>query len=259
MWSETIGYREFRHPYLKEFFSAVARDVPLTGKEDLLDLGCGTGEVAMGFAPFVAGLTGMDLERPMLAEAAKRAEALGRPIRLIHARVEDAPDNLGRFHLITMGRAHWFMSTPATLDRLDRWLLPGGHILVCMPRANAGDAGWQKIYSATRRKWARGNLGDLVKLTADQFFQGTDFIPVKNVVVSGQRKLELEHLLYRALGTADTTRAILGADAERMLDELRTGLTPYFRDGPIMEKHVTQGRIFRRRRDAQPQIRRQPS
>ncbi len=247
MWSETIGYRDYRHPYLKEFFAAVARDIPLAGSEDLLDLGCGTGEVVLGFAPFVASLTGMDLEQPMLAEAARRARALGRDIRLIHAKAEDAPEDLGGFHLITMGRAHWFMNTPATLARLDRWLLPGGHILVCMPRANADDAEWQRVYSATRRKWARGNMADMINLTADQFFQGTDFIPIKNVVVHGQRKLELEHLLFRALGTADTTRAILGADAEPMLADLRAALATYFRDGPIMEKHITQGRIFRRR------------
>src|SRR5271167_3393314 len=119
MWSETIGYRDHRPPYLKRFFLVVSETIPLTGKEDLLDLGCGVGEVALGFAPFVATLTGLDLEQPMLDETAKRARAIGRDIRLVQGKVEDAPADLGRFHLITMGRAHWFMHNPASLARID--------------------------------------------------------------------------------------------------------------------------------------------
>jgi predicted TPR repeat methyltransferase len=120
MWSETIGYRDYLPPYLPDFFRAVAEAVPLTGTEDLLDLGCGGGEVALGLAPFVRSLTGMDLEQPMLDEAHNRALEMGVNMRLIHSKVEDAPADLGRFHLITMGRAHWFMHTPATLERRRR-------------------------------------------------------------------------------------------------------------------------------------------
>ena len=250
MWSETIGYRDYRQPYLKKFFAAAARAIPLAGKEDLLDLGCGTGDVALGFAPFAANLTGIDGEQPMLAEAAKRAGALGREIRLIQAKVEDAPEDLGPFHLITMGRAHWYMHSPATIQRLERWLAPGGCIVVCMPIPSVGGAEWQKVYSAIRHKWARGNIRALLGLTADQFFEGSDFVPVTDVVARGGQKLELDHLLYRALGTPDTTRALLGEDAERMLAELRDALAPYFRNGPIMEKLVTQGRIYRRRHES---------
>src|SRR5258706_476426 len=250
MWSETIGYRDYRHPYLRKFFPAAARNLSLAGTEDLLDLGCGTGEVALGLSPYVRSLTGIDLEQPMLDEAARRAQALGRAMRLIHARVEDAPWDLGRFHLITMGRAHWYLHTPATLERLERWLMPGGSILVCLPLTNIENGAWQRAYSATRLKWARGDLHKFLHLTSDQFFKASSFVPVKYVTVRGQRKLQLEHLLYRALGTPDTTRAILGEDAERMLDDLRAALGPYFRDGPLMEKHATGGRIYRRRQEA---------
>ncbi len=89
MWSETIGCREYRHPYLPDFFRGVAAAIPLTGTEDLLDLGCGVGEVALGFAPFVASLTGMDLEQPMLDALGNRALAMGINMRLINSRVED--------------------------------------------------------------------------------------------------------------------------------------------------------------------------
>ena len=244
MWSETIGYREYLHPYLPGFFRGVAEAIPLTGTEDLLDLGCGVGEVALGFAPFVASLTGMDLEQPMLDALGNRALAMGVNMRLIHSRVEDAPADLGRFHLITMGQAHWFMHTPTSLVRLDQWLMPGGAILVCLPVQNPDNAEWQRVYKRTRDKWVRGNLREMTRLTADQFFQGTDFVLVEQVIVHGEKQLELEHLVYRALGTANTSRAMLGAETEEMIAAIRSAVSPYFRNGPIMEKHLTRGLII---------------
>jgi SAM-dependent methyltransferase len=253
MWSETIGHREYRHPYLPGFFRGVAEAIPLTGTEDLLDLGCGVGEVALGFAPFVASLSGMDLEQPMLDALGNRALAMGVNMRLIHSRVEDAPADLGRFHLITMGRAHWYMHTPTSLVRLDQWLMPGGAILVCKPVPNPDHAEWHGVYTATRQKWVPGNLREMTRLTADQFFQGTDFVLVEHVIVEGEKQVELEHLVHRALGTPNTSRAILGAETDEMIAAIRAAMTPYFRDGPIMEKHLTEGLIYRRRLARNPQ------
>ena len=249
MWSETISCREYREPYLPVFFRSVAEAIPLIGTEDLLDLGCGVGEVALGFAPFVASLTGMDLEQPMLDALGKRAEAMGVHIRLIHSSVEEAPADMGRFHLITMGRAHWFMHTPTSLIRLDQWLTSGGAILVCFPTKHPDNAEWYRVYSATRDKWVRGNLREMTRLTADQFFEGTDFVLAERVIVQGEKRLELEHLVRRALGTANSSRAVLSVtETDEMSEAIRSAMTPYFRNGPITERHLTLGSIYRRRK-----------
>lgn len=252
MWSETIGYRDYRHPYLPGFFRAVAEAIPLTGMEDLLDLGCGVGEVALGLAPFVASLTGMDLEQPMLDALRNRALAMGVNMRLIHSRVEDAPADLGRFDLITMGRAHWFMHTSTSLERLDQWLMPAGAILVCAPVLNPDHAEWHCVYERTRAKWVRGNLEELTQLTPHHFFQGTDFVQVKQVIVQGEKQVELEHVVYRCLGTPTTSRAILGDEADEMIAAICVAIAPYFRNGPIMERHLTLGHIYRRRLGSNP-------
>jgi SAM-dependent methyltransferase len=249
MWSETIGYRDYRPPYLERFFSFVAETIPLTGKEHLLDLGCGVGEVALGFAPFVATLTGLDLEQPMLDEAFKKARAMGRDIRLVRGKVEDTPADLGVYDLITMGRSHWFMHNPASLVRINQWLKSGGHVLVCLPVENPDGAEWHNVYASVRSKWAERSIGKLTRLTSEQFFQGTEFVPLERVVVRGQRKLELEHLIFRSLGTPTTSSTILGAETDRMTAALRAALSPYFRNGPIVENHVTLGTIYRRRED----------
>jgi hypothetical protein len=110
---------------------------------------------------------------------------------------------------------------------------------------------WRNVYGAIRNKWAKGSsIRELTKLTSEQFFQGTEFVPQKRVVVRGQRKLELGHLIFRALGTPTTTSTILGSETDRMVAVLRSTMLPYFQNGPIMENHVTLGTIYRRRQDS---------
>ena len=250
LWSDTIGHRDHIHPYLPQFFPDVARAIPLSGREDLIDLGSGPGEVAFGFLPYVASLTCLDAEKPMLEAAERRAQELGCRIRTVHAKVEDAPEDLGRFHLITMGRSHWFMHSPAAHARMDRWLAPGGHILICMPVQNPDRAPWHEVYARVRLRWVRGTHRELMKTTVDEFFRDTGFVQAKRLLTQGQKPIDLDQVIDRALGTPSTTRAILGTDTDRMIAELRAALAPYFRDGPVVEKHASLGLIYRRRQDS---------
>lgn len=249
-WSATLGYRNCRPPYLGEFFEDVARRLPLAGSEHLLDLGSGTGDVALGMSPYVGSVTAIEPEAPMLEEIANRARKAGTALRLIQSTAETAPLELGPFDVITIGRAHWFMHTPATLARIDRWLRPGGSVVLCGPSdTNIGGTQWGREYAAIRRSWERGDLRARMSLTPAQFFAGTAFEEVDEVATFGEQTIDLDHLLNRALGHTGTTRALLGADADRMLAELREAMAPYFRHGPLVERLCTVGSIHRRRTD----------
>jgi ubiquinone/menaquinone biosynthesis C-methylase UbiE len=253
MWSETLGHSDYRPPYLPQFFSDVAREIPLSGREDLLDLGCGAGEVALGFARYVRSLTGLDAELPMIAAARERARQQGAAIRLVHSKAEEAPEELGSFHLVTIGQAHWFMHSPATRARIERWVQPDGSLLICRPLADAaGATAWYAQFRAIRRRWARGDFAAKMRLTSDEFLAGADFELSKQIVTHGRRSVELEHLVHRALGTPDTSRAMLGADTERMIAEIRAEMAPFFKGGPLPEELRTIGLLYRRRRSRPP-------
>jgi len=250
MWSGTLGYRDFRPPYLPGFFAEAAREIPLSGQEALLDLGCGTAPVALGFAPYVASVMGLDMELPMLEAAQQRAQRAGVAIRLVHSKVEEAPEDLGRFHLITMGQTYWFLHSAATLARIDQWLLPGGSVLLCQPSgAGTDQVPWHREFRAIRRRWARGDLASQMKLSGDEFFAGTDFARVKQIISRGERQIELEDLVQRALGFPDTSRAVLGVEAEHMIADIRAGMARYFKDGPLTEHLGVLGLLYRRRGD----------
>jgi ubiquinone/menaquinone biosynthesis C-methylase UbiE len=250
MWSETLGDCEYRPPYLPQFFGDVARQIPLGGNEALLDLGCGSGDLALGFARYVASLTGLDAELAMLEAARERARQQGVAIRLVHSKAEEAPEDLGRFHLITLGQAHWFMHSPATRARIERWVLPGGSVLICRPLSKAvGPSPWLDEFLAIRNRWSRGDIMARMRLTADEFLAGTEFVRIGQIVTLGERSVELEHLVRRALGAADTSRAMLGAEAEGMIAEIRERMAPHFKNGPLREQLVTVGLLYRRRGD----------
>src|SRR5687767_111233 len=59
---------------------------------DVLDLGCGTGMIALGAALLGARVTGLDIDHAALALAETSAKALGVDARFVHADVREARD-----------------------------------------------------------------------------------------------------------------------------------------------------------------------
>jgi hypothetical protein len=165
---------------------------------------------------------------------------------MIHTRVEEAPLDLGRFRLITIGHAHWFMHHPATFERLDRWLADGGTVALCIS-LNISSSPWAKTFQTIRRKWARDDLSAR-KLSHAEFFDGTNFVLAEEISIPGEQRLALDDLLRRAQGFSTSNPKVLGhAAAEAMLVELRQALAPYFRNGPVIEPFINQAYLYRRR------------
>ena len=254
MWAETLGYRESRIQLTAAFFAALAGAASVSGNDDLLDLGSGPGEVTLGMAPYGGRMTAIDCEQPMLDELARRARSAGREIRMIHTKVEEAPLDLGRFRLITIGHAHWFMHHPGTFERLDRWLAEGGNVALCVS-LNLSSSPWAKAFRTIRDKWARVDLRAR-KLSHAEFFHGTNFMLAREISIRGEQRLALDDLLRRAQGFSTSNPKVLGdAAAGAMVEELRQALSPYFRNGPVIEPFINQAFLYRRRGEPDPEVR----
>ena len=248
MWSETLGYRQCRLPFTPAFLAALAAAVPFSPRDDVLDLGSGPGEIAVQIAPLARSVTALDAEQPMLDELARRAKAAGRDIRRVLARAEGAPLDLGPFKLITIANAHQFMHHPGTFDRLNRWLASGGRIAICRARDGVTQA-WPALLRDVRRKWGNDHRGR-TRMTAGEFFADAPFDADKKVRVPGRQKIDLDHLLLRAQAYSTSAPAVLGQEKTRaMLEELRTLLLPYFRNGPLVEDFTNEAELYRRRGD----------
>jgi ubiquinone/menaquinone biosynthesis C-methylase UbiE len=126
------------------------------GREALIDLACGTGEIAFGFSRYVGPLTGVDRETSMIQGAEAAARKHGVNIRLIHSAIEDLPDDAGQFDLVTIGNAHFWLKADAVVDRLDRILTKDGRIFICFANTvGSRDSAWYRAYRPVGRRCAR--------------------------------------------------------------------------------------------------------
>ena len=108
-------YEELRPPYPADFFRNVAQKLRFGKQHRLIDLGTGPGLLALGFAPYVGRIVGVDPEPAMLAAANRAAERAAQTFTLIAGKAEDLPDEVGRFDVVTIGRALHWMDREATL------------------------------------------------------------------------------------------------------------------------------------------------
>src|SRR3954469_13075238 len=121
-------YEELRPPYPPAFFRSVARQLGLGREHALIDLGTGPGPLALGFAPYVGRIVGVDPEPAMIAAARTAAAHASQTLTLIEGKAETLPADIGNFDIVTIGRALHWMDRDATLARLERLVAPGGNV-----------------------------------------------------------------------------------------------------------------------------------
>lgn len=98
----------------------------------VLDVATGTGFTALGVAPLVASVTGLDVSTGMMGEARRRAaEAGAGNVEFQQGSAEAIPFPGASFDAVTCRlAAHHFGSVPAFLAECARVLAPGGRLLI---------------------------------------------------------------------------------------------------------------------------------
>src|SRR5258708_582235 len=127
-------YEQFRPPYSPEFFGAVVERLRLGRQHALIDLGTGPGLLALGFAPYVGLIVGVDPEPAMLEVAARAADRAGHDLALIESAAEALPREAGSFDAVTIGRALHWMDRDLVGPLLERLVAPGVERLDCSTR-----------------------------------------------------------------------------------------------------------------------------
>jgi SAM-dependent methyltransferase len=102
-------YRVGRFPYPAELATAFQEELGLDGGGRLLDVGCGTGEIALLLAPLYDEVVGLDPDEDMIVEAREEAHQRGnRNTTWVNARAEELPLDLGTFRTATFAQSfHW--------------------------------------------------------------------------------------------------------------------------------------------------------
>ena len=104
-----------------------------TGRERVLDLGCGAGHTALAFAARVASVVAFDLTPAMLAQARRLAAERGLAnVGFEQGNAAELPFADASFELVTSRLSAHHVADPAAMVReVARVLAPGGMFLLC--------------------------------------------------------------------------------------------------------------------------------
>jgi SAM-dependent methyltransferase len=246
-------YEQYRPPYPAEFFRRVAEKLTLDKRHALIDLGTGPGVLALGFAPYVGRVVGVDPEPTMLAAARAAAARAGTGIAFIEGRAEDLPADIGGFDVVTIGRALHWMDHKALGPVFARLVAPDGAIVICSAfSARDGSNPWLEDYDTARRRWSDEELlsgsrrGEHAHRNPDDVLGPLGFRVVDIIRVEATHEVSVTDLARRVLTFSSSSPAALGDRAEAMLADIEARLLPFARDGILTETLWSAAGVARR-------------
>jgi ubiquinone/menaquinone biosynthesis C-methylase UbiE len=157
-------YAHYRPKYPEQVIRLLADKFNLNKRSRVLDLGCGTGQVALQLAPLVAEVVAVDPLNEMLLEG--RLLATPKQISNITWLLGESGNiarmalDIGEIDLTVIAQAFHWMDREQTLHDLYPLLKPGGGVVVIAadgPKTDYPDTDWKVIISDTVRFWM-GNV-----------------------------------------------------------------------------------------------------
>jgi SAM-dependent methyltransferase len=233
----TVDFYRYREPYPPAFFETVADRLVLTKRTRLLDVGCGPGILAIGFAPFVGSCTAIDPEPAMLRAAQAAAAEATLDITFIQTGIEDLDCADGSLDLITIGRAlHWF-PRDAALAVLERIVAPGGRIAICgSADTDAPVNAWAKRFKEIRSSWSPDYDGSRYKPDLDQWFAGSRFRKLEEIRVLHRHRVGVPELVGRGVSFSLSSPAVLGHRRPQFEADIAAAVAPFADAGSVEEE-----------------------
>ena len=208
----------------------------------MLDLACGTGQIAFALAPHSGEVVAVDQEAEAVALGRRKAQQLGvANIRWLVAAAEEVELD-GAFDLVAIGNAFHRLDRNAVAQRLVPHLAPGGGLALLWGGQPLGDArDWQQVLHDTLLRW-RDIAGNQDRVP-DGWMEAIDRDPHEQVLTRAGLEYEgkfefrvphrwtLDDLVGYCYSTSFLSLAALGAHAEAFEDDLRARLLACQPDG----------------------------
>jgi SAM-dependent methyltransferase len=148
-------YERYRPAYPAALLDRLVEEAGVTGRGRLLDVACGTGQVAFGLSAHFEEVWAVDQEPDMLSVGRLKAERLGvGHIQWFNSPAEELDAPPESFELVTAGNAFHRLQRPRLASQAYEWLGPGG----CFALLWGGSpweerTEWQRAVAAARDSW----------------------------------------------------------------------------------------------------------
>ena len=155
-------YDRFRLSYPDALISDLVRRTRPSGRGRLLDLACGTGQLAFALRSSFAEVWAVDQEADMVEVVRSKAAAGTGGVRPVVSSAEELDAPAGHFSLVVIGNAFHRLPRDLVAGRVLGWLEPGGFLALCWSLGTqAGPLDWQVAFGALLSRWqtALGGVG----------------------------------------------------------------------------------------------------
>ncbi|HEY0265838.1 MAG TPA: class I SAM-dependent methyltransferase [Rhizomicrobium sp.] len=234
-------YERYRLGYPDRLLRRVVALAALKPGDSVLDLGTGTGMLAIPFARLGMAVTALDPEPAMLTAAKAAAKASGLPVDFQAGGSQDLTPGMGPFKLVAMGRSFHWMDRAATLAMLDKIVAAdGGVALFHDAHPPVEENRWFKILYDIARKFGRDENEHVKERDGghrryEPFLFASAFTELDWLSVTIRRAITVEEIVGRAFSMSTCSPERLGARQEAFVTALTAALRELSPDGTFAE------------------------
>ena len=203
----------------------------------ILDLGCGTGQIALPISNYAGEIIAIDPQEDMLVEGRQIALANGiKNIQWVLGESGNLPQmagSVGKINLTVIARAFHWMDKEQVLQDLYALTKPGGGVAIIWDsELRAGvKLPWKEVIDRVIWQWLGNNRKAGIEGTFthplkrfDVFLKESDFQEVETEIIQLERIWTIDQIIGYLYSTSYCSPPILGSNKESFENDLRTCL-----------------------------------
>jgi SAM-dependent methyltransferase len=240
-------YDRYRLPYPEAMLADLARRAGVSGRGCLLDLACGTGQLAFPLRRWFAEVWAVDQEPDMVDVVRAKAAAAGAgEVRPAVSSAEALDAGPGSFEVAVIGNAFHRLDRDLVARRVFGWLKPGGCLALCWTSSPwVGQQDWQRELAAVMGRWkAALGAGDRAPAGWDlarqcrpdaRVLSDAGFETAGRYEFTSGHRWSLPELAGHIRSTSVLPPPVLGDQAGVFDDDLAASLSPHGDGGAFAE------------------------
>jgi len=240
-------YSRYRPTYPSYLFRFLINKFSLDGKGNMLDIGCGTGEMAFRLYDWFEEIVGIDTENEMLIEAKKiKKTARIQNVDFFHGDINKfiSEVNFPNIKLVTMAKSFHWMNRKEVLDVLYDLITPGGGVAIIdnyIPNKKLMD--WENKVNEVVSKWygnerkAGNTTYSHPKQSHASIIDKSRFLLEEYNLPSYKYFWTVDSILGNLYSTSYGAKRFLGEDINAFEKELRMELLK-INDSGIFEENI---------------------